>query len=423
MKDKIKSQKGFIQIPLLIAIITGILAIGGISYFGVEQYRNYQEKNKALPNKFENVNVNGETNDNEITNESTPTQAITEINPNNEVSTKNTENQTITSSNTLIKSEQDANQQHIEEVLKDISPEVSIIFNNKQDQYVRPYVGDAGRISYRIYHASECHITSTISECPSFDWRGNYTDIKSGNCFVPFNKIETLLFNIKCTNENEYKDHKGSTEKELKIDVIQNQQAIIQPEPEQDNSVNTSLSFNPSNLSGVYYLDLNKPLGIQWFGQNANECAFSGDWLVGGNTSIQGSVGTGFNLNSIERTYTYTLTCSNKESSDSETIKIDLKGVPKMSIKLNGSVAPNYPIEVTKGELIKIDYEISNLTKCQMPKDGGDMTTLEMPDLTTKTGSASFVADKSVTYQLSCENPTRGFLGIINRNLNIIVIE
>ena len=37
-----KSQKGFIQIPLLIAIIAGILVVGGGSYVGVKQYQNHQ---------------------------------------------------------------------------------------------------------------------------------------------------------------------------------------------------------------------------------------------------------------------------------------------------------------------------------------------------------------------------------------------
>jgi len=36
------SQKGFIQIPLLIAIIVGILVLGGGGYLGVTQYRSYQ---------------------------------------------------------------------------------------------------------------------------------------------------------------------------------------------------------------------------------------------------------------------------------------------------------------------------------------------------------------------------------------------
>lgn len=42
MKEKIKTQEGFIQIPLLIAIIMGVLVIGGAGYIGVRQYQNYQ---------------------------------------------------------------------------------------------------------------------------------------------------------------------------------------------------------------------------------------------------------------------------------------------------------------------------------------------------------------------------------------------
>ena len=37
-----KSQKGFIQIPILIAVITGILIIGGTSYIGVKRYQDYR---------------------------------------------------------------------------------------------------------------------------------------------------------------------------------------------------------------------------------------------------------------------------------------------------------------------------------------------------------------------------------------------
>lgn len=37
-----KSRKGFIQIPLLIAIIVGVLVLGGGGYFGVKQYQNYR---------------------------------------------------------------------------------------------------------------------------------------------------------------------------------------------------------------------------------------------------------------------------------------------------------------------------------------------------------------------------------------------
>ena len=40
-----KSQKGFIQIPILIVIIFGVIAIGGAGYVGLEQYQKYQAKN------------------------------------------------------------------------------------------------------------------------------------------------------------------------------------------------------------------------------------------------------------------------------------------------------------------------------------------------------------------------------------------
>lgn len=40
-----KNQKGFIQIPLLIAIIVGVLILSGAGYFGVKQYQNYQMQN------------------------------------------------------------------------------------------------------------------------------------------------------------------------------------------------------------------------------------------------------------------------------------------------------------------------------------------------------------------------------------------
>lgn len=43
MKEKV-NQKGFIQIPLLIAIIAGVLVISSAGYFGIKQYRNYQTK-------------------------------------------------------------------------------------------------------------------------------------------------------------------------------------------------------------------------------------------------------------------------------------------------------------------------------------------------------------------------------------------
>jgi flagellar basal body-associated protein FliL len=44
-----KNSKGFIQIPILIAIIAGVLVLGGAGYFGVKQYQNYQlQKTKEL---------------------------------------------------------------------------------------------------------------------------------------------------------------------------------------------------------------------------------------------------------------------------------------------------------------------------------------------------------------------------------------
>ena len=42
MKEKIKNHRGFIQIPILIAIIVSILVLGGGGYFGIKQYQNNQ---------------------------------------------------------------------------------------------------------------------------------------------------------------------------------------------------------------------------------------------------------------------------------------------------------------------------------------------------------------------------------------------
>ncbi len=45
MRDK--NPKGFIQIPLLIVIIAGVLVLSGGGYFGVKKYKNYlTEKNE-----------------------------------------------------------------------------------------------------------------------------------------------------------------------------------------------------------------------------------------------------------------------------------------------------------------------------------------------------------------------------------------
>ena len=47
-----RNQRGFIQIPLLIAIFIGIVILGGVGYLGVQQYKNNQaeeiEKSKQL---------------------------------------------------------------------------------------------------------------------------------------------------------------------------------------------------------------------------------------------------------------------------------------------------------------------------------------------------------------------------------------
>src|SRR3990167_172083 len=40
----VKTQKGFIQIPILIAIIAGVSVLSGAGYFGIKQYQNYQIK-------------------------------------------------------------------------------------------------------------------------------------------------------------------------------------------------------------------------------------------------------------------------------------------------------------------------------------------------------------------------------------------
>lgn len=50
-----KNQRGFIQIPLLVAIIAGVLVVGGGGYLGIKQYKNYQaektEKEKLSQEK------------------------------------------------------------------------------------------------------------------------------------------------------------------------------------------------------------------------------------------------------------------------------------------------------------------------------------------------------------------------------------
>lgn len=45
------NQKGFIQIPILIAIIVGVLVLSGAGYFGIKQYQNYQVEKVAREEK------------------------------------------------------------------------------------------------------------------------------------------------------------------------------------------------------------------------------------------------------------------------------------------------------------------------------------------------------------------------------------
>lgn len=53
-----KTQNGFIQIPLLVAIIAGILVLGSGGYFGVKQYQKYQaEKNQREKQAQEQVDA------------------------------------------------------------------------------------------------------------------------------------------------------------------------------------------------------------------------------------------------------------------------------------------------------------------------------------------------------------------------------
>ena len=44
-----KTQKGFIQIPLLIAIVAGVLVVGGVGYISVKQYQDQHTKESANP--------------------------------------------------------------------------------------------------------------------------------------------------------------------------------------------------------------------------------------------------------------------------------------------------------------------------------------------------------------------------------------
>jgi len=52
MKEKIKNQNGFIQIPILITIIMGVLVVSGIGYFSVKQYQDYKDPKSVLIGDF-----------------------------------------------------------------------------------------------------------------------------------------------------------------------------------------------------------------------------------------------------------------------------------------------------------------------------------------------------------------------------------
>lgn len=57
-----KNQKGFIQIPLLIAIIAGVLIVGGGGYLSVKGYQNAKiEKERILQEKEEEIRALAET--------------------------------------------------------------------------------------------------------------------------------------------------------------------------------------------------------------------------------------------------------------------------------------------------------------------------------------------------------------------------
>ncbi len=61
------TEKGLIQIPLLIAIVVGILILGGAGYFGVKQYQKSQQENIAKEQQAqEQKNIEQQARDAEI---------------------------------------------------------------------------------------------------------------------------------------------------------------------------------------------------------------------------------------------------------------------------------------------------------------------------------------------------------------------
>jgi hypothetical protein len=61
MAGKIKNYNGFIQIPLLIAIIAGLIIVGGAGYLGAKQYQNHQviKEEKQQEPKNDNTQSDG----------------------------------------------------------------------------------------------------------------------------------------------------------------------------------------------------------------------------------------------------------------------------------------------------------------------------------------------------------------------------
>ena len=56
-----KNRKGFIQVPIVIWIVTSILVLGGAGYFGVKQYQNYLIE-KVEKEKLAEVNKKADEN-------------------------------------------------------------------------------------------------------------------------------------------------------------------------------------------------------------------------------------------------------------------------------------------------------------------------------------------------------------------------
>lgn len=50
-------QKGFVQTPLLIAIVAGLVVISGASYFGIKQYTDFQIEKERMHLEAERLNI------------------------------------------------------------------------------------------------------------------------------------------------------------------------------------------------------------------------------------------------------------------------------------------------------------------------------------------------------------------------------